>query len=74
MDEMFIKLRTKLMKNLISKLLCKAIKSKTGYKIDIQFKDLEAEINNGEIIINANLEVKMDEHEFVKTLKSEDLD
>lgn len=74
MDEMFIKLRTKFMKKIVSKLLTKAIQSKLGYKIDIQVGDLEAELNNGDITLDVNLKAKMDEHEFIKILKSEDLD
>lgn len=71
---MFIKLRTKFMKKIVSKLLTKAIQSKLGYKIDIQVGDLEAELNNGDITLDVNLKAKMDEHEFIKILKSEDLD
>ena len=74
MDEMLIKLRTKFMRKIVSKLIDKAIQSKTGYKVNIQFNDLEASFNDGEIIINANLEAKMDKQEFMKVLKSEGLD
>lgn len=74
MDEMFIKLRTKLMKKIISKLLGKVVKDKFGYEINIQIEDLEVELNNGEITVNTSLEVKMNEHEFIKILKSENLD
>lgn len=74
MDELFIKLRTKFMKKLVSKLLSKAIQSKIGYKIDIQIDDLDAELNNDEITVNAKLEVKMNKNEFVKILKAEGLD
>ena len=74
MDEMLIKLRTKFMKNIVSKLIGKAIQSKTGYKVTIQFNDLDANFNDGEITINANLEAKIDKQEFMKILKSEGLD
>lgn len=74
MDEMLIKLRTKFMRKVVSKLIGKAIQSKTGYKVNIQFNDLEASFNDGEITINANLEAKMDKQEFMKILKSEGLD
>ena len=67
------KLLTKFMRN-VSKSLSSSIKSKTGYKIDIQLNGLEANFNDGEITINANLEVKMDEQEFMKILKSKGLD
>ena len=71
---MLFKLRTKFMGKVISKVLSKAIQSKFGYKIDIQFKDLEATFNDGEITINADLEVKMDKQEFIRILKSKGLD
>ena len=74
MDEMLIKLRTKLMRKVVSKLIGKAIQTKTGYKVDIRFNELEASFNDGEITINANLEAKMDKQEFMKILKSEGLD
>lgn len=74
MDEMLIKLRTKFMRKVVSKIIGKAIQSKTGYKVNIQFNDLEASFNDGEITINANLEAKMDKQEFMKILKSEGLD
>ena len=71
---MLIKLRTKFMRKVVSKIIGRAIQSKTGYKINIQFNDLEASFNDGEITINANLEAKMDKQEFMKILKSEGLD
>lgn len=71
---MLIKLRTKFMRKVVSKLIGKAIQSKTGYKVNIQFNNLEASFNEGEITINANLEAKMDKQEFMKILKSEGLD
>lgn len=74
MDEMLVKLRTKFMRSVVSKLLSSSIKSKTGYKVDIQLNDLEANFNDGEITINADLEVKMDKQEFMKILKSKGLD
>ena len=71
---MLVKLRTKFMRSVVSKLLSSSIKSKTGYKVDIQLNDLEANFNDGEITINADLEVKMDKQEFMKILKSKGLD
>ena len=71
---MLFKLRTKFMRKVISKSLSNAIQSKFGYKIDIQFKDLEATFNDGEITINADLGVKMDKQEFIRILKTKGLD
>ena len=74
MDEMVINLRTKFMRGVISKLISKSIKSKTGYEIGIQFDELNASFENGEITVTANLEAKMSKDEFVKILKSQGLD
>ena len=74
MDEMVINLRTKFMRGIISKLISKSIKSKTGYEIGIQFDELNASFENGEITVKANLEAKMSKDEFVKILKSQGLD
>lgn len=74
MDEMLIKLRTKFMRSIVSKLISKSIQSKTGYKVNIRFNDLEAIYYDGEIIVNANLEARIDKQEFVKILRSEGLD
>ena len=71
---MLINLRTKLMRKVVSKLLSKAIKSKTGYEIGIQFDELNASFEDGEITVKANLEAKMGKDEFVKILKSQGLD
>ena len=67
---MLINLRTKFMRNIISKLLCKLIRSKTGYKIDIQLHEMEASFKDGEIVIHTNLEAKMDKQEFIDIIKS----
>ena len=74
MDEMLINLRTKFMRKVVSKLLSKSIKSKTGYEIDVQFDELNASFEDGEITVKVNLEAKMSKDEFMKSLKSQGLD
>ena len=74
MDEMLINLKSKFMRKVISKLLSKSIKSKTGYEIDVQFDELNASFEDGEITVKANLEAKMSKDEFMKILKSQGLD
>ena len=71
---MLINLKSKFMRKVVSKLLSKSIKSKTGYEIGIQFDELNASFENGEITVKANLEAKMSKDEFVKILKSQGLD
>lgn len=74
MDEMKVKLSTKFMRNMVAKLISKAIYKKTGYKIDIQLNDLDISIINGETSIKTNVEVKVDSQEFMNILKSNGLD
>lgn len=74
MDEMMIRLKTKFMRKLVSKLLSNEIKSKTGFEVDIQLDEFDASFSDGDITINANLEVKMNKQEFMRILKSKGLD
>ena len=71
---MLINLKSKFMRKVVSKLLSKSIKSKTGYEIDIQFDELNASFEDREITVKANLEAKMSKDEFMKILKSQGLD
>ena len=66
---MLINLRTKFMRKVVSKLISKAIKSKAGYEVDIQFEELNANFDGGEITVKANLEAKLSKEEFMKILK-----
>ena len=71
---MLINLKSKFMRKVVSKLLSKSIKSKTGYEIDVQFDELNASFEDGEITVKANLEAKLSKDEFMKILKSQGLD
>ena len=71
---MLINLKSKFMRKVVSKLLSKSVKSKTGYEIDVQFDELNASFEDGEITVKANLEAKMRKDEFMKILKSQGLD
>ena len=71
---MLINLKSKFMRKVVSKLLSKSIKSKTGYEIDVQFDELNASFEDGEITVKVNLEAKMSKDEFMKILKSQGLD
>jgi uncharacterized lipoprotein YmbA len=74
MDEMKIKLSTKFMRNIVSKLIAKAIQKKYGYKVNIQIKEIDIGVVDGEAEINANVGVKIDNGEFMKIIKSIGLD
>lgn len=70
MDEMKIKLSTRFMKNIISKLITKAICNKLGYKINIQLTDLDVSFVGGETKIITSAEVTIDKNEFEKIIKT----
>lgn len=70
MDEMKLKLSTRFMKNMVSKLISKMIYKKYGYKVNIQFKELDVSIINGETHMNTNVEITLDSSEFTKIVKS----
>lgn len=70
MDELKMKLSTKFMRGIVSKLITKAISKKLGYKVDIQLNDLDISVIDGDANINANVEVKINNEEFMKIMKS----
>lgn len=69
MDEMKVKLTTRFMRGIVSKLLAKYIQKKTGYKVDIHLNDLDISVIDGDTKISTNVEMKMTSSEFVKLMK-----
>ena len=74
MDEMKLRLSTKFMRNIVSKLVAKAIYKKYGYKVDIQLSELDVSFIDGEAEIEVNAAVRLDSKEFMKIVKSTGLD
>ena len=74
MDEMKVKLSTKFMRSIVSKVISRAIYKKYGYRVDIQLNDLDVNIIDGETKIVTNVEVKLESKEFMKIVKSLGLD
>lgn len=70
MDEMKVKLSTKIMRGLVSKMIAKLIYKKLGYKVDIQINDLDVNVIDGDTNINTNVEIKLNSDEFMKIMKS----
>ena len=73
MDELKLSLSTKFMKNIITKIIAKAIFKKTGYKIDITLNKIEAETVDSKVCLRADVEAEMNNEDFVKLIKSGDL-
>lgn len=70
MDEMRMKLSTKFMRGIVSKLLSMAIYKKFGCKVNIQLNDLDINIIDGETKVSTNVEVRMESEEFKKIMSS----
>lgn len=70
MDEMKLKLSSKFMRNIVSKILSKMIYKKLGYKVNIQFESLNVDIVDGETKILANVEASFNSNEFKNIMKA----
>lgn len=74
MDEMKLKLSTKFMRGMVSKLISKAVYKKLGYKVDIQLNDMNVEFIDGETSIHADVDLRLDKKEFTKLIQSTNLE
>lgn len=74
MDEMTLKLGTKIMRGIVAKLISMYIKKKYGCKVDIRFDELDIMMFNGSTTAKMNVEMKMDSEEFMKLIKTIGLD
>lgn len=68
MDEMKLKLTTKFMRGIVSKLIERSIYKKYGYRVNVQLNDLDISIVDGETTINTNVEAKISSEEFKKMM------
>ena len=68
MDEMKLKLTTKFMRGIVSKLIERSIYKKYGYRVNVQLNDLDSNIIDGETTINTNVEAKISSEEFKKMM------
>ena len=72
-----LKIKTKFMQNILSKIIETFIQKKTGYKIKIQLKDIDMTIteDNAHISLNAEADMNINElKKVVKIIESKDLD
>ena len=69
MDRLLLGLKTKFGQRIVSKLISRIIKKKTGYYVDFQINDLNFSILDGETHLHVNLDARMSDKEFDKILK-----
>lgn len=72
MDELKLVLNTKFMKNIVTKIIAKAIHKKTGYKVDVQLNEVRVESMDGKIHLHTNLDAEINTEDFIKIVKSGD--
>ena len=71
-----LKIKTKFIQNILSKIIETLIQKKTGYKIKIQLKDIDMTIteDNAHISLNAEADMSINELKKVtKIIESKDL-
>ena len=71
---MRIKLSTRFMRNIVSKLLSRFVYKKTGCRVNIQIKDLDALIINGDTTVKLTVEAKLKSEDFNRIMESLELD
>lgn len=74
MDELKLKLSTKFMRGIVTKIISKAIYKKYGYKIDIMLNQIELENVDGKIHLHADIDAEVTNEDFKKIIKSIGMD
>lgn len=67
---MKVGLKTKFMKGIASKLIARTIYKKYGYKVNIRIDELDFRTIDGEATLHTNVEIKLDQKDFKKIVKS----
>ena len=70
MDELKLNLSSKFMREIVTKLMAKAIYKKTGYKIEVELNSINVEVINGKAHIHADVDAEIDNEELMKIVKT----
>lgn len=71
---MKLKLSTKFMRNIVAKLISKAVFKKVGCEIDIQLNEVRLENKDGKTTIHLDVDGELTNEEFMKLIKKIGLD
>ena len=74
MDELKLRLSTRFMRNMVAKLITRAIRKKYGYKVNIQLNDLDIRVIDGNTKVSTNVEVSFNNEEFMKIMNNLELE
>ena len=70
MDVLKLKLSTKFMRDMVAKLITKALQKKLGYNIDILLNEIEVKNEDGKIHVHVNVDAEVNNDDFAKIVKS----
>lgn len=70
MDELKLVISTRFMRNIITKILAKAIYKRTGYRVDIQINRVEADTYDGKVRIHMDVDAEMNGEDLMRALKT----
>lgn len=70
MDELKLVLSSRLMRGIVTKIIKKAIFKKTGYEIDIQINKISAEVNEGKVSVNLDVDAEMNSEDLLTIVKN----
>lgn len=70
MDELKLKLSTKLMKGIVANLIEKFVFKKLGYRPDIRFNEIELQTReDGKVLIHINVDAEMWQSDVIELIK-----
>ncbi len=72
LDLFKLKISTKYMKGFIAKVISKKICKKFGCRVDINFRDIDIDTVDGDVVIHIDVDGKINKEEFEKLLKYND--
>ena len=69
MDMFMLKISTKFMKGVMSKIISRKVYKKLGYKVDIQLNDVQIDTTDSDIKIHIDVDGKMNKTEFDRLME-----
>ena len=69
MDIFMLKLSTKFMKGVMSKVISRKVYKKLGYKVDIQLNDVQIDTTDNSIKFHIDVDGKMNKTEFDRLME-----
>ena len=74
MDEMKLKLSTKLMRGIVAKIMSKALSKKFDVKADIKLNEIELQTVEDKVHLHVSIDGEISKEDFAKLIKTIGLD